>query len=372
VIDVFYRLIHLSTGAMIRATPIRFVSRKACKKAPQYILHKIFNADQFYWASKVRNEIKLWTLESDPTIMLPVMIIDDRTFTNFYSPVEESYPSESLTVTEYVLDHLKFIKNVTSHKINEIFEKHLDRCTFVNFTSTCKANRKYYKSPITSNMICMLDPDTMGLIFNSLDVNSLGRISKSSKDCYDKIVAITGVCEKMIILPKIGKSRPKIPDVDKFKIDVWGSLTQLIRLNISDFIFGYLELQDVMNLFSLNTKVNMRMKMMRAQPNVMTKISFSGWRFSNIDPHFIPPFCPTIIYSPPPPITIESKKCFSHTDLMQIQHGESIIYNGTVYYKKTLVERGETDRRYYSPKIRNRRPRHGDDDDYRDCDFYDY
>jgi hypothetical protein len=375
VIVVFFRLIHLSAGAMIRATPIRFVSRKAHKKAPQYILHKIFNADQFYWVSNIRNEIKLWHLEDDPTIMLPIMITDNRTYQNYYSPVEETYPGESFAVTEYVLDHLKFTKIFTSYGINNIFEKHLDRCTFVNFTSTCKANRKYYNRPFAPNMICKLDPDTMGLIFNSLDVNSLGRFSKSSKDCYDKIVEITGVCEKMIILPEIGKSRPKIPDIDNFKIDVWGSLTHLIRLNISDFIFGYLDLPDVMNLFSLNTKVNMRMKMMRAQPNVMTKISFSGWSFSTIDPNFIPPFCPTLVYSPPPPITIESKKCFSHTTVTQIQHGESIIYNGTVYCKKTLVEKSEKDKRYYTAKTRGLRHRYDSDDDghydeYRDHHYY--
>lgn len=366
-------------ATMNRTNPIRFMLGS---KKKQIVLYQQFNTDCFFWVSCNRNDVNIWHLESDPINTLPVIITDQRELKNCYSLVEESFLNESTTVTEYVVEHLRFIKNSTALETFNILANYCDRKTLVDYMSICKTSRKSYSKSITENIICTLNYDMLNKIFNIWDVKTLGKIAACCKSIRAKVQEITGVGQQMIPIAKTRYHYKCLPDVISFKISVWGNIDYLAKANVVDLIFPHLDFSDTMNLFSVNSKANLRMKLMRALPNTLTKLSMTNWSLSVTDPNSMSQFYPIVIYTPPVLETQQLKKFdinrktsnlqnVNYTLVTQTQIGESIMYNGKIYYKQNIVTTEQTNKTYSAVTKYKRTYRRGYEDDY-DYDYERY
>lgn len=367
-------------GAMICAKPVRFLQGS---KKKQLVLYKHFNTDCFFWVHCNRNEVNIWHLVSDPINTLPIIITDQRELKNCYTIVDEDFPGESTNVTGYVIEQLRFIKNSTALSMFNIMSNYCDRKTLVDYMSICKTSRKAYSKSITENIICEIDFDMLNTIFNIWDVKTLGKLAACCKDIRRKVQEITGVGTQLIPIAKTRYHYKCLPDVISFKISVWGNLDYLVKKNVVDLIFPHLDFSDTMNLFSVNSKANLRMKLMRALPNTLTKLSMTNWNLSVTDPNSMSQFYPIVIYTPPVLETQQLQKSntnyktsnlqnVSYTLVTQTQIGESILYNGKIYYKQNVVTTEQTNKTYSAEtKYKKNYSRRGYEDDY-DYDYERY
>jgi len=261
----------------------------------------------------------------DPTRTL-FDVVTIKEFEVSYEPVLEIYKGESLVVTKEIIERIIFVKYLAE-------------------------NRSLV------NIICIVPVDMMSCICCYLTVKDTMRLSKCSKQLRLMITDMTGIGEEFIC----SDSNKLIPSVDRFKICIWGSLDHLVKTNLADLIFRYLDMSDVMNLFSVNKFSNLRLTLMMASPNIEIKLSMNSWNNSVTIPKQMSEFYPTVMFVPAPePIKIINIWS-GETNIQQL--GESLIYNGKPFYKKTIVlSKPDSNKRYYQASHKSKSIKRRNDD----------
>jgi hypothetical protein len=100
---------------------------------------------------------------------------------------------------------------------------------------------------------------------------------------------------------------------------------------------------------------------MMASPNIEIKLSMNSWNNSVTIPKQMSEFYPTVMFVPAPePIKIINIWS-GETNIQQL--GESLIYNGKPFYKKTIVlSKPDSNKRYYQASHKSKSIKRRNDD----------